>query len=325
MKLALGVDIGGTNISAGIVNRAGKLVYTQTIPTQASQGGPVLIKRVKDLLKGILSAQGIKRQALTGIGVGCPGSVDFPSGIILAATPNIPHWQGLQIKRELAREFHLPVVVDNDVNVMALGEKTWGAGQGARNLFCLTLGTGIGGGAIINHQVYRGSYFYAGEIGHLCVAPDGPRCSCGHRGCLEALAGGKGIVRRTREAVRKYHGKTKIRALTGNHLQGLTAQVVFDAARKNDRLARLIVQDTGYYIGLALSYVINILDPQLIIIGGRIARAGEILFRPIRATASAFIIQSPTRTPRIVPARLGEKAGIFGAAALAFQEWGIKR
>lgn len=227
---------------------------------------------------------------------------------------------GLPIKRYLEKAFHLPVLVENDVNAMALGEKVWGRGKRVNNLVCLTIGTGIGGGVIINNQIYRGAHFYAGEIGHLMVEPNGPKCKCGSRGCLEALAAAPAIVRRTRVALKESTKPSRLREMVQNYGDQLNPQIIYMAAKRGDRLAREIVQKTAYYIGIALKQVINLLDPEMIIIGGGVALAGETLFKPIRSFVSKHSIPSPLRQFKIMPAQLKERAGVLGSAALVFMQ-----
>jgi len=322
-KYALGIDIGGTKIAAGLVNAQGKIASYQTIPTQAARGGPSVLKRINQLIKPILNSARTKKQTVIGIGVDCPGAIDPIKGRPLAPTPHIPKWKGLPIKQELNRIFHLPVWVENDVNAIALAEKKWGSGKQTRNIFCLTIGTGIGGGIIINNQLHRGHYCYAGEIGHLMVDPNGPQCNCGRWGCLEALAGGPAIVRRTKALIKRSFIKTRLSRIIKNNPQSLNPTTIFQAASQGDRIAQRILNETAHYIGLALSYVINLLDPELIIVGGGVARAGKILIPPIQKTISQHIIPSPIRQIKIVPAHLSDKTGVLGGAALVFEATSI--
>lgn len=320
---AIGIDIGGTNIAAALVSSQGKITHYRSVPTKAFQGGPAVLKRTQQLIKQIITATNAKRKTILGIGVNCPGAIDPTKGIPLAPTPHIPNWQGLPIKKQLAKIFQLPVRVENDVNALALAEKTWGSGRNVSNLFCLTIGTGIGGGIIINNQLHRGHHFYAGEIGHLMVKSNGPKCNCGRQGCLEALAGGPAIVRQTITLIRKSSIPSRLRTIIKNDSRRLNPQIIFDAAKKGDRLAQKIVQETAGYIGIALSYVVNLLDPEIIVVGGGIARSGKILFNPIRNTVAKHIIPSPIRRIKIIPAHLNEKTGVLGSAALVFESASI--
>ncbi|MDI6789017.1 MAG: ROK family protein [Planctomycetota bacterium] len=257
------------------------------------------LRLIAQLVRSTLHAQ---RSTLLGLGIACPGSVD-EEGVVLADSPNLIGWKGTNIKQPLEKIFKIPVLIDNDANLAAWGEKCWGVGKNARNLIMLTLGTGIGGGIIINNQIYRGSHFYAGEIGHMKILPDGPKCSCGQKGCLEALASAPAIVQR-------YNTKTLKRYNVN------TARDVFDKASGGDKIACEVVQETAHYLGISLASLINIFDPDVIIIGGGIAKAGNILFKPLRKVVRKNIMPHSLRRPAILPARLGEDAGLLGAAGL---------
>jgi len=331
-RLAFGVDIGGTNISIGLVTSAGKLVSYKTAPSQAFQGGPAVIDRAKRIIKEMIARHpslNVSRTSLIGIGVGCPGSIDYARGVSLARTENIPRWRNLQIGPRLEQALGFPVFVENDANAMALGEQCWGAGKGAGNMVCLTLGTGIGCGIIINGELYRGSNYYAGEFGHIKIGLNGPTCGCGSQGCLETFFSGRGIVEQTINAIKntsaddKHQGDTILLKWTGGNFDKITAKMVFDAAGKRDYLAVHIIDQAIHYLGRAIASLINLIDPEIVVLSGRITRSGENLFRPIRRIVEANIISSPVRRYRIVPSRLGEKAGLFGAAALAFRSKGL--
>lgn len=315
---AFGVDIGGTNISVGLVTSQGKLSRFTSLPSKALRGGPALIKRVEQLLKRIISSSHIDRNRIIGIGVGCPGSINFDQGISQAMTPHIPQWRGLNIRKRLEQAFKIPVFVENDVNAMAWGEKTWGAGQGVNNIVCLTLGTGIGGAIILDGKLYRGPHYYAGEIGHMKIGTDGPRCDCGAYGCLESFFSGPAIVRDFIKAVKGKPRHSLVLKQVKNRLDKIKAKMIFKAAWKNDYLARQVVNRAIHYLGRALASIINIFDCELVILGGRIASDGELLLRPLRRIVKTNIMPSPVRQYRIVTSQLGEKAGLFGAAALVF-------
>ncbi|MEK7450154.1 MAG: ROK family protein [Planctomycetota bacterium] len=340
--LAIAVDVGGMHISAALLDLKGKLTHKVRLPSRPHQTSPVIINGIKKAAKQVLKTSGRSISEIIGIGIGCPGSID-ERGIALAATPHISGWRGTRLKQEIGKEFGLPVSVDNDANLAALGEKYFGAGRKVKSLVCFTLGTGVGGGVIINGRIHRGSFSYAGEVGHLVIKGNNLRCHCGQTGCLETLAGAAGVVRRATVALENYISKchcdpdppqadyrgkqsrkknSLIFKMARGNLKNITAKMIFDAARRGDRLAKTVVQETGWYLGAAVSQVINILDPELIVLGGAMAQAGEILFRPIRQVAFAHIIPSPVRRVKIVPAQLGENAGLYGAATLVFQQNG---
>ena len=317
MNVALGIDIGGTNISAGLVDEQGRILLRKSIPAQAKQGGPALLRRVVKLAQSI-----IKNKDIIGIGACMPGQIDPDKGIPLAPTPNIPNWSKLPIKKSLS-VFGVPVYIENDANVAALGEQTFGAAKHAKNLLFLTLGTGIGGGIIIDGKIYRGSFYYAGEVGHITVQKDGIRCGCGSYGCLETVASGTGVVRRFLSACHSHsacHSRPFPSFLRKQESHGITAKKVFDIAKRGNKTAMVVVKETGYYLGVAIAGFINVLDPELVVIGGKMSEAGQILMREIRRNVKGRTMPSRYKCPQIVRARLGADAGLIGAAALVLRQ-----
>jgi glucokinase len=306
-NLSIGVDIGGSHISAALVNSNGKVITKKVISFLLPPDGKKGLFIIEQLIHEVVYARLARLDSIIGVGVSCPGSIDFQQGVVIADSPNLIGWKGTRIRQALETTFKIPVVIDNDANLAVWGEKYWGAGKNSRNLICLTLGTGVGGGIIINNKIYRGSHFYAGEIGHMKIKPDGPLCSCGSRGCLEALVGAGAIVR---EFIKP---KT-----TSTISSQITAKTVFDAARRGNKTARKVVYQTVCYLGYAIASLVNIFDPEIIVLGGGVAQAGNILFQPIREMVNANIMPHPLRDVRIVTAKLGENAGLLGAVALVF-------
>lgn len=300
-NLAVGIDLGGSHIAAALVSSQGKIKYKKTIFFTKLPNGKQGLILIKQLITDILSR--VSGDYLTGIGLALPGCVDYKRGVVLADSPNLPPWKGTRVKEVLTKTFKIPVLVDNDANLAAWGEKQWGAGKKSRNLICLTLGTGVGGGIIIDNEIYRGSHWYAGEIGHMTILAGGPVCSCGKRGHLESLVSGTAIVK-------QYNLRTL------KHCN--TAKEVFNKARNGDKIARAVVHQTVRFLGLAIASLVNIFDPEVVVIGGGVAKAGTILFNPLPQVVNANIRLHPYRKPRILPARLGENAGLLGAAAIIF-------
>jgi glucokinase len=317
-QVALGIDIGGTNISAGLVDSTGRILHRKSIPAQAHQGGITLLRRVVKLADTL-----IKNRTVQGIGACMPGQIDPDKGMPLAPTPNIPGWARLPVKKALS-VFGVPVYIENDANTAALGEQSFGIGRGSRNLLFLTLGTGIGGGIIVDGKIYRGSFCYAGEVGHVVVQKDGIKCGCGNYGCLETVASGTGVARRMMARLKE----TKIPLTPPSPLWGedkgegpnfrITAKQVFDLAKRGNKTALSVVRETGYYLGVAIAGFINVLDPELVVIGGKMSEAGELLMRQIRKNVKGRTMPSKAKCPRIVRAKLGADAGLIGAAALVF-------
>ena len=254
----------------------------------------------------------IAREDLEGMGFGFPGQIDCQKGIVRLA-PNIPGWVNVPIAEIMEKEFNIPTRVDNDVRTAALGELNYGAGVGCQNLVCITVGTGIGSGLVINGKLVRGASNAAGELGHIKLnMQGGPLCGCGDRGCLEAYASGPSIVALAEEYIRG--GKsTKYRELANPEI---TPYIVAVAAKEGDPVAKQIFRIMGEYIGIGLTSVVNLLNPEKIIIGGGVADAGDILFDPIRETIQKRAMTIQKEAVTIVPAQLGNTAGVIGASLL---------
>jgi glucokinase len=311
-EFAIGIDIGGTHISGAIVNQKGIIKPKKTIRFIKPPDGKQGLRLIKQLIKGLvrLSSRSIGQlKSVAGIGIACPGSVDFDKGIVLADSPNLVGWKGTNLKKPLEGTFRLPVFIDNDANLAAWGEKTFGAGKNTKNLICLTLGTGIGGGIIINNEIYRGSHFYAGEIGHIKVLPDGPLCSCRQRGCLESLASASAIIR-------------NYKFFTSSQWAGInSAKTVFDKARRGDKTAKEIIKRANYYLGIAIASLINIFDPQMVILCGGLAQSGNILIKKVNQIVRQNIMPHHLREPHILSGKLGPDAGLLGASALVLKNY----
>lgn len=310
----IGIDLGGTNTKLALVNDKGRIVTRRLILTTEYPARETFIEAISDCIKEILATRKLKLKAIRGIGIGTPGLVDSRRGIVYSLT-NIPGWDKVPLKRMLEKKTRLPVFVDNDVNLMALGEFKFGAGRGAKNLVCLTLGTGVGGGIIIDGRLYRGVTLSAGEIGHICVNENGPQCNCGGRGCLERYVGNKYIVALAARKIRQGK-KTIITKLVNNDLSKVTPFILSKAARRGDELAVSIWQETGKHLGVALAGVVNLLNPEVIVIGGGVANAGKVLFDALRKTVRERAMEIPAKAVKIVRAKLGEDAGIMGAVTL---------
>ena len=311
MAQRIGVDVGGTNVKIALVSDKGKIIYSNSIPTRAEMGYEHTINSMKDAIRDLLKETKMKPTDIEGVGFGFPGQIDCKKGVVRLA-PNIPGWVNIPIASIIEKEFGIPARVDNDVRTATLGELNYGAGVGCENLVCITVGTGIGSGLVLNGKLVRGANNAAGEIGHIKLnMQGGPLCGCGDRGCLEAYASGPSIVALAEEYIRG--GKsTKYRELAN---PDITPYIVAVAAKEGDPVARQIFKIMGEYIGMGLVSVVNLLNPEKIIIGGGVADAGDILFDPIKETIAkrAMTIQ---REVEIVPAQLGNTAGVIGASLL---------
>jgi glucokinase len=320
-KWAIGVDLGGTYTKLALVDNSGRIRRKGKLPTAAYKTKEALLRAIVDGISAILKDNRLSLKDLAGVGIGVPGLVAFERGFVYNLT-NIPGWKNVRLKKILEAMLSvsgrkIPVLVDNDVNLMALGESRFGAGRGAKNLVCVTLGTGVGGGIIINGDLYRGTSSAAGEIGHMPLKEEGLKCNCGSFGCLERYVGNKYIVDEIKDKIRSGR-PTKIRELVKGGLSLITPETISKAAKNKDALAIECWRRAGKRIGVALSGVINLLNPEKIIIGGGMAEAGEALFSAIRDTVNERALPVSRGAVKIVKAKLGNDAGMTGAAALFF-------
>jgi len=307
------VDLGGTNIRVALVDQNGKIIEKQEIPTRVAEGEKIVIRQMKELIRDVIKKSKMAVQQIMGIGIASPGPLDTKTGVIIN-TPNLG-WKNVPLKDAIEEEFHLPTYVDNDGNLAALGEYWLGAGVKVNYLVCLTLGTGIGGGIIINGEIFHGATDAAGELGHVIVEPNGLRCGCGNYGCMEAYASGTGITKRTTQAI-KEGAVTSITELVKNQLEKITPLIVYQAATKGDELANHILNETARYLGIGIVSIVNVLNPQLVIIGGRVVQMGELLLNYIKDEVAKRAFLEPCKRIAIVPAKLGDDAGIIGAAKM---------
>ena len=311
MTAFVGVDLGGTQIRAILRDAQGAIVSRASILTQASDGQKQVIARIIETVRQTVS--GIPWGTIGGIGIGVPGPVDPWTGVVLQA-PNLPGWRDVPIRDIVQSAFGVPVEVGNDANLAALGEHMYGAGIGVANLIYVTISTGIGGGIIADGKLLLGAKGLAGEFGHQTLVPDGPLCGCGNRGCLEALGSGTAIARMAREAVARGQGQ-KLLELAQGSVEALDARIVASAARAGDAVAQDILRCAATYVGIGLANVVNILNPELIVLGGGVTRMGELLFDPVREVIAQRAMPA-MRAVRIVPAALGGDVVLFGAVAL---------
>ncbi len=316
MRLALAIDLGGTKVAAAVVREDGKIVSHATRPTEAHKGGEWVLSRIKEAALEALENSKIQPSQFTGVGMGTPGVVDAEQGIMLSDAVNIPEWKGRNLKSELERVLGIPAFIENDANAAGLGEFVFGSGRGAKSLILVTLGTGIGGAVIINGELIRGVSFAAGELGHISVDPNGQRCGCGNYGCIELYASGPAIAQRAREYVLR-GVNTKLSTMASP--EELTAEHVARAAREGDFLAQSILAEAGKLLGVALAGIVNLLNPDRIVIGGGVAQAGDWILEPVRWEIKRRALPDATKVLQVVPAALGTNAGILGAAALVFR------
>ena len=312
-KNRIGIDVGGTNVKLALVNENGQIVYSNSVPTRAEMGYEFTVNNIKQAIYELLKETKLEAKDIQGIGFGFPGQVDYKAGIVRNA-PNIPGWVEVPIAKLIEDEFHIPTRVDNDVRCAALGELNYGAGKGCENMVCITVGTGIGSGLIINGKLVRGASNAAGEIGHIKLQMHkGPICGCGDTGCFEAFASGPSIVAMAEEYI-KGGKSTKYREMANG--TAITPFIVCEAAKAGDPVAQRIFTIMGEYLGIGLSSVVNLLNPEKIIIGGGVADAGEILMRPLVDTLRKRAMKIAGSAVEVVPAQLGNTAGVIGASLL---------
>lgn len=278
------------------------------MPTLKKQGKDKIILRLLDAIGKLIGESGVKVKA---IGVGCPGPLDSRKGVVLSP-PNLPDWRGLPLKKIIERRFRLPVVLENDANCAGLGEAVKGAGRGASSMVLLTLGTGIGSAIVLNGRLWTGKGGFAAELGHTSIDINGPKCGCGNRGCIEMYASATAVVRRMRQALRRGYRSKYFKTAAG-----ITAEQIYHAANKGDNLPRRIADETAVYLGAAIANIINALDPEVIVLAGGMAKAGRGFLGKIKKETKARVLKETMRGVKIVPAVLGEDAGIIGAARRA--------
>ncbi|WP_046216271.1 ROK family glucokinase [Paenibacillus wulumuqiensis] len=310
-KIYVGVDLGGTAIKVGICNQEGELLHTYEGPTEKEKGTDAVIDNIEKYVRHIVEQSPYTWDQLVGVGAGVAGFTDLRAGVILLA-PNIG-FRNVPIRAILEERIGKTIVIDNDANVAALGEAWSGAGKGVNDCVCYTLGTGVGGGIIINGKIYQGFSGLAGEIGHISVVPDleAIQCGCGKMGCLETVSSATGIIRMAMEAVER-GDVTSLSTIRDK----ITAKDIFDAAKAGDEVSIRIVNRAAFYLGKSMASVATTLNPERFIVGGGVSKAGDILFSKIREVFAECTPSPLQQGVEIIPAKLGNDAGIVGAAGL---------
>lgn len=316
-KVAIGVDLGGTNIRAGIVDKDGNIVKKIESSTLVNNGKDVVIERLIEGIKGLQDE--VKREALdiSAIGLGAPGIISIEKGTV-AFSPNLPDWLDVPLRDIVRDRTGLPVVLENDANAWAFGEKWIGAGRDLQDFILLTLGTGVGGGIICRGEILHGADGMAGEIGHITVNPEGPRCGCGNNGCLEVYASAKGIIERTIEAI-EGGAETELREIAEGNLYKISSEMVYQVAKDGDPLARDIMREMGRYLGIGMANLINIFNPEAIIIGGRVKEAWDLFIESAKKEIQKRSFNILSEKTKILKSPLSE-GGLIGAAGIALKK-----
>ncbi len=316
-KLIIGIDIGGTNTKIGFVDLHGNVTFSLQIKTPILEKAQDGVLNICQELNRFQEENNIDRKNIVGIGIGIPGLLDTKTGILITS-PNIPDWNNSPLKKYFQQFLSLPVSLENDANAMTMGEFYFGHGKKYSDIICLTLGTGIGGGVVVNGKLLKGADGVAGELGHITVVQDkGLRCGCGSRGCLEAYAGSIGIVKRTENALRDFPTSS-----LAKHYQQkkITPEIIFNYAKEEDDLARRILAETGRYLGIAIANLINIFNPECIILGGGVAGAHPFLLPEIQREIDKRAFKVPAQRATIAISKLGYEAGVLGAAGAFIAE-----
>ncbi|MBD8069913.1 ROK family glucokinase [Bacillus sp. PS06] len=313
-KWLVGVDLGGTTIKMAFISQDGEILHSWEIPTNKSEKGIHIPASIAKSIDEKLTEVKQAKDRLIGIGIGAPGPVNKEDGSLEVAV-NLG-WENFPLQKILERETSLPVTVENDANVAALGEMWKGAGNGAKNLLCVTLGTGVGGGIIVNGEIVHGANGAGGEIGHITSVPvGGAPCNCGKKGCLETVASATGIVRLALEEFSSSVENSRLR-----EVEEITAKLVFDAAKAGDPLAQRVLEQVIFHLGLALANLANGLNPEKIVIGGGVSKAGDALLQSLKSAFIPFAFPRVAQGVEIALATLGNQAGVIGAAWLAKQK-----
>ena len=321
-KYIVGVDLGGTNIVVGAMPEDGsRQLAVRSSPTHAELGSEAVVHRISSMVGEVMADVTATEKAhendFLGVGVGAPGPLDRKRGVVVVA-PNLG-WRDFPLRDSISERVGLPVTLDNDANCATMGEWWQGAAQGARNVVGITIGTGIGGGVIIDGVLYHGSSDVAGEIGHTTIDSTGRYCRCGNYGCLEAYASGPAIALRAREALERDE-VSMLRRMVDGRLDELTAATVYAAANAGDALALEVVRDTARFLGTGIGNLLNILNPDVVVITGGVTQAGEPLFEPLRAEVKRRAFRPAVDACRIVMGSLRNSAGMVGAVATFKQQ-----
>ena len=315
-KFNIGADIGGTNIKYGIVSASGRILTCGIIPSGKDLGRIGVLDGLRKGVESLLIFAKRKKIKINHIGIGVPGTIDLPKGKIVGIPPNLPSLADFSLRKYLKEFYHHPIYIDNDANVMALAEYKFGAAKGYKNCICITLGTGIGSGIVLEGELFRGPSFVGPEFGHTSICYEGIRCHCGNYGCVEMYASEPAMIKRAKELLKTNRGSV-IYKLTQGELNRLKAKDLFLAEKLNDKISQKVIQETAYYLGTALSSAVNLLNPEIIVIGGGVAlSAGVNFFKMIEKEIKARAFPSATQNLKIVKAKLGNDAGFIGASIL---------
>jgi len=317
--VVLAVDLGGTTLAAGLVRPSGDILAQRLAPTARRGRGEGILQNLLETVSELCDEAQRVGLPIRGIGLGLPGIINTEAGSVGGEIQNLPELRGLPIRRILQERFDLPVAVDNDVNALVLAEWFFGAGRDCRNLAVIAVGTGVGGGLILNGTLVRGAGGYGGEIGHIPIELDGRECFCGSRGCVKAYASGPDIADQARDLAKRGESP-RLLALAGGDPSRIDSPMVFSAAAQGDPAALGVVAKASQALGAAVAVLVNLCNPELIVLAGGVMEAGDILLAPLRQWAERYAFPGAFRGTRILRSALTKASGIRGAAALFLYE-----
>lgn len=319
-KSYITLDLGGTKIATALVTTSGRVVSQDYMPSLAEEGVDAVIGRIIAGIDNVLVRGGVDRSGVTSLVVAAAGAIDTRQGVV-TASPNLPGWVDVPLRNIMQAAVGIDTLLLNDASAAALGEHRFGAGRGTQHLVYITVSTGIGGGLIFNGKLYSGSSGSAGEVGHMTIDDNGPRCNCGNTGCLELYASGKAVARDAQRMVAK-GAKTRILRMADWEAANITAKTVAAAAREGDQVALEVIHRAASYLGIGLANLINIMNPDMIVVGGGMSRMGDLLMDPARTVASQRAFRLPFESTRIVLSELGDNAALLGGVAFAEDQLG---
>lgn len=317
-KFYIGIDLGGTNIAAVIIDKKGKIFGWKQFPTLGEKGPEFVIKNIADNVKDLVYKSKFSLQDIKNLGIGSPGPLDSKKGTIMGAV-NLPGWRYVELKKKLEKHLNIETGVENDANCAVYGEKWIGAGKNANDVVGFTLGTGVGGGIIIGGKLIRGANYNAAEIGHTSLNPDGRICKCGAHGCLEQYASATAIANFAKEKI-KAGEKSIITEIVKGNINKITSKVVYEGLISGDKLAKEVWDEFIKYLAAGIANIIQTLNPEIIIIAGGVINARKHLFEPLKEAVKKQTFPQTYEIVKIVPAKLGELAGAIGAAGIVINE-----
>jgi len=315
----MGIDLGGTRIKIGLVDFHGRILFSKNYPTCVELGLNKGLRRIAGLIKKFMGASMEKGGTPALIGLGAPGIICRGKGIV-HFSPNFPDWKDVPLARFIAQETGLPTFLDNDANVVTYGEKWVGAGKDLSHFLCLTLGTGVGSGLVLNGRPWNGRYFSGPEFGHMTILPRGERCGCGNRGCLETLASATYLVKKAQKGLDQKI-PTLLTKILSRETGGLSARLLYQAARQGDPFCLSLYAEMGKYLGLALANIVHMLGIEGVILGGGVSRAANIFLPYLEKEFKKRLTMAPADKVAIRVSFLGEKSGILGAAKMAMERY----